>query len=94
MALWPVILVRVGSTPDAALLNHERIHLRQQLEMGIVLFYVWYVLEFLVRWMGCGLRWSRAYRSISMEREAYRHQNDLTYLTDRRAWAWWKYVSK
>ena len=45
MALWPFILVQRGN-PSARLLNHERIHHRQQLEMLLLPFYVWYVLEY------------------------------------------------
>ena len=34
-------------------LNHEFIHTRQQLEMGFVLFFLWYGVEFLVRLVQC-----------------------------------------
>jgi hypothetical protein len=40
IALFPFILVKRKS-PGRLLLNHECIHLRQQLEMGLVFFYVW-----------------------------------------------------
>ena len=48
MALFPFILVR-RPNPSLTLLNHERIHLRQQAELGVLPFYVWYVLEYLIR---------------------------------------------
>ena len=70
---------------------HETIHLRQELEMGIILFYVWFVVEFLVKLM-ITLSWSRAYRSVAFEQEAYRNQLEKRYLDNRRHYAWIKYV--
>lgn len=72
------------------LINHERIHTAQMLEMGILPFYVWYVVEWLVKLS----RRRNAYYRISFEREAYRHERDLGYLRRRRHYAWWKMVRK
>ncbi|MBC7893677.1 MAG: hypothetical protein H7Y12_15775 [Sphingobacteriaceae bacterium] len=84
MALWPFILVQRGN-PSARLLNHERIHHRQQLELLLLPFYVWYVLEYAYhRWRG--LDHYAAYMAIRFEREAYRHEGDLGYLKKRRFW--------
>ena len=44
MALFPFILLRRKS-PSTKLINHECIHLRQQLEMGLLPFYIWYLLN-------------------------------------------------
>ena len=50
ITLWPFIILRSNSLKnDPILLNHERIHLRQQLELLIVFFYVWYAVEFLLK---------------------------------------------
>ncbi len=51
MALWPFIFVRKENTEKytARVENHEKIHLRQQLEMLILFFYIWYAVEFLIR---------------------------------------------
>ncbi len=84
MALWPFILVQRGN-PSARLLNHERIHHRQQLELLLLPFYVWYILEYAYhRWRG--FDHYDAYRAIRFEREAYRHEGDLEYLKKRRFW--------
>ena len=69
MALFPFILVR-HPNPGPVLLNHERIHLRQQVEMGVLFFYVWYVAEYGIRWLQYRNAYA-AYRNISFEREAY-----------------------
>jgi hypothetical protein len=89
MALFPFILVR-HRRPGPILLNHERIHLRQQAELGIVLFYVWYLLEYLVRRLQYRQHY-RAYRNISFEREAFANEHNLAYLQSRPVWSFWKY---
>ncbi|HET6558052.1 MAG TPA: hypothetical protein VFG54_12105 [Prolixibacteraceae bacterium] len=76
------IFVKPGKLEDRRLLNHEKIHWRQQWEMGILLFYVWYLVE----WMWKG------YRGISFEKEAYEKDGDEKYLDTRKAWAWWKWM--
>jgi len=90
MALFPFILVKQPN-PGPVLLNHERIHLRQQAELGIVLFYLWYVLEYLIRRLQYRQHYL-AYRNISFEREAFANEQDLTYLTSRRWWTFWQYM--
>lgn len=64
------------------ILNHERIHLRQQLEFLIVLFYLWYGIEFGIRLLYLR-NWKKAYQSVSFEREAYANENDFNYLKTR-----------
>lgn len=90
MALFPFILVR-HANPGPALLNHERIHLRQQAELGIFLFYIWYVLEYVIRRFQHRDHY-RAYRSISFEREAFANDDNLTYLKSRSVWAFRHYL--
>jgi hypothetical protein len=79
-----------NGSPDAVMLNHEKIHWRQQLEMLILPFYLWYLVEFLIR----RIFHTRtvAYRNISFEREAYARQGDLTYLKRRALYSWIKYI--
>ncbi|QJW88888.1 hypothetical protein HNV11_05565 [Spirosoma taeanense] len=91
MALFPFILVR-QLNPGPILLNHERIHLRQQIELGILPFYIWYFLEYLIRRLQYRNHYT-AYRNISFEREAYAHDADLTYLKNRRWFSFWRYLS-
>ena len=86
--LFGVILVRPKVVVNPILLNHERIHTRQMLEMLIVGFYLWYVVEWLLRLPQKG----SAYRHISLEREAYAHEHDLGYLEQRKHFAWWHYL--
>lgn len=89
--LCGLIFVRPGTRISREVLNHELIHTRQQWEMLVVPFYVWYVTEWLLRLAWCR-NWHRAYSQISFEREAYRHQRDLRYLQHRRLFAWMRYL--
>nr|WP_241836879.1 hypothetical protein [Aequorivita sp. KMM 9714] len=92
ITIWPfVILKHQELKNDAVLLNHERIHLRQQVELLIVLFYIWYSLEFLIRWIQYRNR-NQAYRNISFEREAYSHQSDFGYLKKRKFYGFLKFL--
>jgi hypothetical protein len=67
---------------DDLLLNHERIHIRQQLELLVIPFFLWYIVEFLIRLIQFRDR-RKAYYNISFEREAYAKEKDLNYLKKR-----------
>ena len=92
ISLWPFIILRSRSLKnDPILLNHERIHLRQQLELLIIFFYVLYVLELFIIWMLYKNSFL-VYKNISFEREAYTHERDLKYLKKRAFWGFWRYL--
>jgi hypothetical protein len=92
MTLWPFVVLKHQSLKeDLIFLNHESIHLRQQAELLIIFFYLWYSFEFLARWIQYGNR-HKAYRNISFEREAYYFENDLKYLKNRRAYTFFKFL--
>ena len=74
-------------------LNHERIHSRQILELFVLPFYIWYVVEWTIRYIRCR-NWMMAYHNISFEREAYRNQNNLTYLKHRKNYSFIRYLKK
>ncbi|WP_161971733.1 hypothetical protein [Flavobacterium silvisoli] len=82
-AVFPfVFLKNETAKQDKVLLNHERIHLRQQSELLVLPFLIWYFIAFLVHY--CRLRnWNAAYREISFEKEAYEKENDFEYLKSR-----------
>lgn len=72
-------------------LNHERIHVRQWIETGFVLFAVWYPLEYLIRYIQYR-DWYYAYKNISFEREAYANEAEVFYLSERKFWSFIKYL--
>ena len=89
MAVYPFIFLKTKS-PARLLINHERIHLRQQIEMGLVVFYIWYFAEYLIRLVQYKKHYL-AYLHISFEREAFLNQQDFDYLKNRKFWAFLKY---
>ena len=90
MAVFPFIFVKY-KMPSKVLINHERIHFRQQIELLILPFYLWYILEYLIYRLS-GKNSHQAYMNISFEREAYANDDDLTYLKKRKIWSFWKYL--
>ncbi|WP_291722666.1 hypothetical protein [Bernardetia sp.] len=94
MALFPFVLVEeVDDKYDKVLINHEKIHLRQQLEMLIVPFYLAYLGHYIVQLIRFKEH-HKAYMNIVFEREAYQNESDLEYLRKRKIWGFWKYWSK
>jgi hypothetical protein len=75
---------------DKVFVNHEKIHLRQQIELLVFPFYVWYGIEFLIRWIITKEK-NVAYRNISFEKEAYTNEKDLNYIESRSFWKFLNY---
>lgn len=86
-----VFLKKKEDKLNRVLLNHERIHIRQQLEMLIFPFFVWYFLEFFIRLI-LYRNWKKAYYNISFEKEAYLHDNNAEYLKIRKLYSFLKFL--
>lgn len=81
--VFPFVFIKYEKNKnDLVLMNHEKIHLCQQLELLILPFFIWYGIEFLVRLVQFR-NWKLAYRNISFEREAYQNEKNLNYLRKR-----------
>jgi len=94
MALYPFILIsdkKYGS--NVVIMNHEKIHLRQQAELLVIPFYIWYFLEYCLRMVQYKNAYA-AYRNISFEREAYANEKKPDYLKQRRIFTFTKYISR
>ena len=73
---------------NEVLINHEKIHIRQQIEMLVIPFFLWYGIEYVIRFIQ--YRNSKlAYLNISFEREAYQNEKNLHYLKQR---SFWKFI--
>ena len=85
-----VFLKQKNMKTNAILINHEYIHLRQQLELLVIPFYFLYIIEFCVN---CIIykSFAKAYINISFEKEAYKNEKDLEYLKPRPFWNFVKY---
>jgi hypothetical protein len=92
LTLFPFIFLKsIAQKENKVLLNHEKIHLQQQKEMLVLFFYLWYTVEFLVRFVKTKNK-NKAYRGISFEQEAYAHETDMLYIEKRPKWAFLKYL--
>lgn len=92
IALFPFIIINSGLTAQRqmVLLNHERIHIRQQLELLVVPFYILYLTNYLIN----RIRYTshqEAYRNIIFEREAFSKESDPKYLSERKIWQFLKF---
>ncbi len=91
-AFWPFVFIKNnGLRYNSIFLNHERIHLKQQLELLLIPFYIWYLLEFLIRYFYYR-NVSQAYLNISFEKEAYSNELNADYLKTRKMWSFLKYL--
>ena len=82
LAILPFIFIpREDGKENLQLINHERIHLRQQLELLFIGFVIWYFIEL----------YKKGYRGISFEKEAYQNQHNLDYLNTRKWFSFYKY---
>lgn len=87
--LFGVLFVRNGQTLSEKDINHERIHTAQMEEMLYIGFYVWYLVEWIIKLFKYG---KDSYRNLSFEKEAYDNDDYLDYLNKRRPFIWWGYL--
>jgi hypothetical protein len=90
ITLFPFIFLST-KLPSKILVNHERIHIRQQMELLIIPFYLWYGIEWIIHYFQVRNFWI-AYRMISFEKEAYAMEHDLNYLKNRKFWEFLKFL--
>lgn len=96
ITLFPYIILRERyrddpnmSKTNIRVINHESIHIKQQQELLVIVFYVLYILEWFLKLFIYG---TRAYSNISFEREAHANDENPKYLENRKFWAWTKYL--
>lgn len=86
IVLFPFIILKNNfDKQDKVMINHEKIHIRQQLELLIFPFYILYGLNFLINLIKYKNR-ELAYRNIIFEKEAYKNETNLSYLRNRKLW--------
>ncbi|MBS1549908.1 MAG: hypothetical protein JSS94_08610 [Bacteroidetes bacterium] len=91
ITLFPFIFLKKKDfLKDEVLIHHEKIHLRQQIELLIIFFYLWYLAEYLYWYLRLNDSFL-AYKHISFEREAFAKEQDLDYLQHRKLFEFWKY---
>jgi hypothetical protein len=93
MAVFPFVLVKYDlDKTNGIFVNHEKIHLKQQKEMLVLPFFIWYFLEYLFRLIQYKNK-DLAYRNISFEREAYAKERDFDYLKKRSFFQFLNYIT-
>jgi len=92
MAVFPFVVLKYDfDKANKTFVNHERIHLKQQIELLIIPFFAWYFFEYLFRLVQYKNK-DLAYRNISFEREAYEKETDLNYLKNRSFFQFLNYI--
>ncbi|MBK7149792.1 MAG: hypothetical protein IPH78_13520 [Bacteroidetes bacterium] len=92
LAIYPFVIVKNKAlATHSELLNHEKIHHRQQVELLILPFYLIYLLNYVFNL----LRYKnheQAYRQIVFEQEAFAMDKGLHYLNKRKRFAFVKWI--
>jgi len=92
LTIFPFIFLRnKKSNNDELFLNHEKILLKQQIELLWIFFFVWYFIEYGIRLFQYKNH-DFAYKNISFEKEAYKNEQDLNYLKSRKTFSFLKYL--
>ena len=98
IAIFPFVILRERYKHDpqyqyarVMLLNHERIHFYQQIEMLVIPYYIAYVIEYIIKYIMIGDSYE-AYKSVSFEREAFQNEQDLDYVEYREMYSWTRYI--
>ena len=90
LAIFPFIFTK-NKIRSKTLINHELIHHRQQIELFILPFYIFYLLDYLIKLVKYKNK-HKAYMNICFEKEAYANDQNLNYLKNRPFWAFLKYI--
>lgn len=84
--------------------NHEHIHVKQQIELLFVGMWILYGISYLYNRIklvagkelpvqtGYSSAHMKAYHNIIFEREAYDNDNNLKYINNRKSFAWLAYI--
>ena len=91
MAISLIFWVISSEELDDVVKNHERIHYRQWIECGIVLFPILYVYYY-VKNLCKGLSGRDSYYKIPFEIEAYIYEEKQDYLENRKKFKWRDYI--
>jgi len=91
--LFGVLFVRKNADIDELTINHEEIHTEQIKELWYVFFYLWYVVDWLIK-LVIYRNFRDAYVNVVFEREAYANDEDADIeLTDQAIEYFRKYLT-
>jgi hypothetical protein len=88
LSFWPIIILKYRNhTNNKIWINHEKIHHRQQIELLLIGFIIFYILNYLYHRYILHENKSDAYKNNIFENEAYKNQQNLNYLDTRKPFA-------
>ena len=82
ITLFPFIFINKKFKNKPYLINHENIHIQQQLEWLILPFYLVYIGHFLYNFLILKMNYNRSYINICFEKEAYSNECKFEYLSN------------
>jgi len=88
ITLCPFIICRDKS--DVVMLNHESIHVKQQLELLVIPFFLIYVINWVYNLIKFKGDTDLAYRELFFEKEAYDNEDNMEYLKTRPKWSYFR----
>lgn len=92
LTVFPFIILRDRKNiSNPIIMQHEKIHIRQQMELLVLPFFIWYGIEYFIRILQYKDKHT-AYRNISFEREAYANESKEYFLRKRRFWNFLNYM--
>ena len=92
LTLFPfIILKEKRDVSNPVMMQHEKIHIWQQVELLILPFFIWYGIEYFIRLFQYKDKYI-AYRNISFEREAYANESQKDFLEKRKFWNFLNYI--
>ena len=94
MNVCGILFIKNGAKVTDKIINHESIHIEQMKEMLYIFFYLWYVIEWLLRSIVSPWTGGDPYTDILFEQEAYENDDNLDYLKTRKHFSWIKYLWK
>lgn len=91
LTIFPFIIVRDEIVKDnEIIINHEKIHIQQQMELLFFIFFIWYFIEFtILLFKYKNVKY--AYRNIVFEKEAYANEKVFVYLSRRKKLSFLRY---
>lgn len=92
LSIYPFIFLKHQHLKnDKVLVNHEKIHLKQQIELLWVFFFIFYALEYFIKLFQNKNHYT-AYKKISFEKEAYFNEMNFDYLKTRKIFSFKNYI--
>lgn len=100
------VIFKNRSVATDRVVNHEHIHVKQQVELLFIGMWLLYALSYIFnrikllagKELPVRTSWNtshmKAYRNIIFEREAYDNDNNLRYINNRKSFAWFNYINK